>query len=34
LDVVDLAFAVVLATGLHYEQLGVPREPLQLGQHL
>jgi hypothetical protein len=34
LDLVDLAFAVFLATGLQYEQLSVSRESLQLGQQL
>jgi hypothetical protein len=29
LDLIDVAFAVVLATGLEGEQLGVPRERLE-----
>ena len=34
LDLIDLALAVVLATGLKCHQLRVPREHLESGQHL
>jgi hypothetical protein len=34
LDLIDLALAVVLTTSLEGEQLGVPRERLEGGQHV
>jgi hypothetical protein len=34
LDLVDLALAVVLTTGLERQQLSVPRERLERGQHV
>jgi hypothetical protein len=33
-DLVDLALAVVLTTGLERQQLSVPRERLERGQHV
>jgi hypothetical protein len=34
LDLIDLALAVVLTTGLERQQLSVPRERLERGQHV
>jgi hypothetical protein len=34
LDLIDLALAVVLTTGLEGQQFGVPRERLECGQHV
>jgi len=34
LDLIDLAFAVVLTAGLEGEQLGVPRKHLERDKHL